>query len=102
MVIRVNGSTISINGRHNKVTVDGKDIDLGTDKEITVVCEGNVEKLEVDACDRVEVKGNAGNVKTASGDVRCGDITGNVQTMSGDVHASKIGGNVSTMSGDVN
>lgn len=100
--IRISGLNVSI--QDNVVIVNGKRIDLKDEKEkeITVVVEGNVEKLEVDYCHQVEVKGNAGNIHTVSGDVRCGDVGGGVSTVSGDVHASRIDGSVSTVSGDIN
>lgn len=100
--IRISGLHVSISD--NVVIVNGKRIDLKDekDKEITVVVEGNVEKLEVDYCHQVEVKGNAGNIHTTSGDIRCGNVGGSVSTVSGDVHASRIDGSVSTVSGDIN
>jgi DUF4097 and DUF4098 domain-containing protein YvlB len=48
------------------------------------------------------ISGHAGEVRTVSGDVKCGDVAGNVTTVSGDVQAKTISGNVKTVSGDVN
>jgi hypothetical protein len=102
--ITINSKSVSgrnivvVNGR---VIVDGKD-ETPESKEINIVVTGDVEKLEVDACSKIEVNGNVHNVKTLSGDVEIsGVVSGNVQTMSGDVKCGDIGGSVSTMSGDV-
>jgi hypothetical protein len=103
-IIRINnngyvGNSIVIT--NGKVIVDGKDVTPDS-KEINISVEGDVAELRVDACSRVSGAGNAGNVKTQSGDVKvAGDVTGNVQSMSGDVDCGSIGGSVSTMSGDV-
>lgn len=86
-----------INGR---VIVDGKTLD--DSKEIHITVEGDCERIEADACSTIEVRGNVrGDVKTMSGDVRCGDVLGHVNTMSGDVIANDINGGASSMSGDI-
>lgn len=99
----VGGMNLTLSG--NVLTVNGKRINLDDekDKNISIVVEGNVDRLEADACDDLTIKGDVQNVKTASGDVKVGgDIKGAVQTMSGDVSARAItSGNISTMSGDV-
>jgi len=109
-VISINGKTIQVNRGtisiiDGKVLIGGKDIsDLKEieEKEINITIEGSVEKLEIDYCAKVQVNGNAQNVKTASGDVNVsGDVLGNIQTMSGDVDCGNVGGGVSTMSGDI-
>jgi hypothetical protein len=92
------GNNIQIN--NNIVKVDGKVVECGHPYVISI--NGDVDKLEVDACESVDVNGVVHNVKTMSGDVVCkGDIGGNVQTMSGDVEAKTIKGLTSTMSGDI-
>ena len=106
--ITINGVTISgVSGKNitiqnNKVIVDGKDITPDT-KEIHIEVHGNIDRLEVDACQKVSVTGNVGNVETLSGDVEVnGEIQGSVQTMSGSVDcAGAIKGSVSTMSGNI-
>lgn len=104
--ININGVTVSgtsIVVRNGKVIVDGKDVTLADVKEINVTITGNVDKLEVDACQTISVKGDVGNVKTLSGTVTItGDVKGSVQTMSGDVDCEgSITGSISTMSGNV-
>lgn len=103
----VNGVVIQTSGRGNvtvrgsRIIVDGKDVTPDS-KEINIVVNGNIEKVEVDACDRISVTGDVGNIHAQSGDVDVtGNVTGSVQTMSGDVDCGNISGSVSTMSGDI-
>ena len=91
------GNNISIN--NNVVKIDGKVTECGHPYTISV--SGDVDKLEVDACESVTVVGSVQSVKTMSGDVKCGDVRGGVQTMSGDVDAKVISGPTTTMSGDI-
>lgn len=104
--IVINGVTISA-GRNititgNRVLVDGADVTPDA-KVVTIEVAGNVEKIEADCCERISVTGDAGIVKTQSGNVDVhGGVSGSVQTMSGDVECGgAIGGGVSTMSGDI-
>jgi hypothetical protein len=104
--ITINGNVISTSGRNvvvnnGKVFIDGVDVTPDS-KTINISVEGDIDKLDVDACSKVEVVGKVGQIKTASGDVEVdGDISGSVSTMSGDVRCGDVGGNVTTMSGDV-
>lgn len=95
------GGDLIINGTRNGVSINGQDFEI-SDKIIKITIEGNVSgKVETGSGD-VTVQGNAGSVKTMSGDARiAGDVNGDVSTMSGDVLAKAIGGNVKTMSGDI-
>lgn len=115
-VVQVNRggkSHISVNGKSyvgnnvtvagNKVYIDGKLSDDEDSKEITIIVDGNIDKLDVDVADFIRVNGNVNSVKTISGDVEVyGDCSGNVKTMSGDVECKSIAGDVETMSGDIN
>lgn len=94
------GRSVSIVG--NKVIVDGKDVTPDA-KDIKIEIAGNVDRLEADCCNSIAVTGDAGSVKTQSGDVTIGGhVSGSVQTMSGDVDCGgPIGGSVATMSGDI-
>ena len=100
--MRVNGTVSIING---KVLCNGKpieDLDSIEEKVINISINGDVEKIDVDACDRIEVTGKVDYIKTMSGDIEVhGDVTGDVETMSGDIDCGNVGGNASTMSGDV-
>lgn len=95
----LSGSSISIS--NGKVIVDGRDVTPDS-KNISIVVDGNIDKIDADVVESILVKGDAGSVKTMSGDVDiAGNVDGNVKTMSGDVECGKISGKVNTMSGDV-
>lgn len=96
--IRYEGRSISVSG--NKVVIDGKDVTPDS-KKINILVEGNLEKINVDYCEKIVVGGNVKEITTGSGDVECGDVTGNVHASSGDIECGNVGGNVETMSGDV-
>jgi DUF4097 and DUF4098 domain-containing protein YvlB len=108
-------NTISINGMNvsgsfsgkgvvianGKVFVDGQDVTPDS-KNITIEVNGNVDKLQVDACSKITVKGSVGDIKTQSGDVNVEeDVRGSISTMSGDVDCNQVHGSVSTMSGNI-
>lgn len=101
---RYNESLSIINGKY---FVDGKEVkdwyELTKDqKEINITIEGDVNKLDVDCCDRIYVKGNVGKVKSTSGDIEVeGDVDGDVQTVSGDIICRNVGGDASTVSGNI-
>lgn len=98
MSIVFNDDGMSINGQPFE-EFDPNKID---DKVINITIVGDVEKLEIGHCNKVEVNGNTNNIKTTSGNVGVtGDVNGNIQTMSGNVNCGNVGGNVSTMSGDI-
>lgn len=108
--VTINGQRIVTNGGSisvidGKVTIDGKDVDLGQFKEkvINIVVEGNVDSITSSSAD-ITVNGSTGAINTQSGDVKVkGDVAGSVSTMSGDVTVKgKVEGNVKTMSGDIN
>lgn len=107
--IFINGQRITTSGGSisvidGKVTIDGKNVDLGqfSEKVINIVVEGNVNSITSSSAD-VTVNGGTGAINTQSGDVKVkGDVTGSVSTMSGDVSVKgKVEGNVKTMSGDI-
>jgi hypothetical protein len=104
-------ATITINGQtftgdnmiisNGRIVVNGNDL-TPNGKEINIAINGNIDRLEVDACQKVGVIGDVGNIKTQSGDVDVkGNVKGNIQTMSGDVDCQQVFGSVSTMSGDI-
>lgn len=109
------GKNIIIN--NGNVIIDGVDVTPQL-KNISISIEGNVDSLNVDACNYIKVSNNVntltttsgdiscanvlGNLKTTSGDISCDDISGDVITVSGDVTARNINGKVSTVSGDIN
>lgn len=92
------GNNVSIvNG---KVYIDGKDVTPDA-KEIYIAVQGDVESIDVGACNDFEVIGNVGSVRTGSGNLKCGNVGGGAQTGSGDIECETINGNVQTGSGNV-
>lgn len=83
-----------------RLFIDGKDV-TPNDKVINVSIEGDVQTVEVGACEMLTITGSVQSVKTGSGSVSCSSVNGPVTTGSGDVECSDISGNVSTGSGDV-
>lgn len=95
----VTGKNISIRGK--QVTVDGEIVSGDSLPNVTIEIHGDVERIDVDACDKLTVNGQAGAVSVVSGNVCCGDVGGSVQTVSGSVACRDVGGNVSTTSGSI-
>jgi DUF4097 and DUF4098 domain-containing protein YvlB len=102
---------ISINGkqysgksvviRDGRVIIDGKE-SLSNDKVINIHIEGNVEKIDVDACEHIIVDGNVGEITTTSGDIQAKQVSGSIKTTSGDVTIEgPCGGSINTVSGDI-
>lgn len=104
-MITINGQTFygdNVTIKNGKVIVDGKDYTPADSKTISISIQGDLKDLNVDACNKVDIKGNVVNAKTVSGDLEIsGDIAGNASTVSGDIKCGNIKGNVSTVSGDI-
>lgn len=120
--ININGTVVKgtniviING---KVIVDGKSV-AAEGPKINITVQGNVDKIDVDYCEKVSVIGDVGEVVTSSGDIEIngsvkesiesssgdikvsGNVGGSVNTTSGDVRCKDVAGNVKTVSGDIN
>ena len=119
--IQVNGNSYSGNSgevSNGKIIIDGVDVTPDY-KNITIVVEGDLNKLDVKACKTLEVGGSVGSLELGMGDIKCGsvakdahtgqgdiqvtgDVQGNVKTGMGNVKASKIVGNAKTGMGYVN
>jgi hypothetical protein len=105
--IVINGMTITAEGRSvsvrdGRVIVDGKDVTPEA-KEIVITVTGDIERLEVGACNTVSIGGNVGSVKCQTGDVEVrGDIRGDASSQTGDINCGgSIHGDASTMTGNV-
>ena len=84
VVRNVKGNISIVNG---KVLVNGKSINefeevTKDEKIINITIEGNVERLEVETCEKIIVHGDAKRIKTNMGSI---EISGNVE---GDVHSN--------------
>lgn len=103
-------ATISINNndvvgrtmiiKNKKIIVDGVDVTPQT-TEITITVTGDIDLLDVDACNTVTVDGCVNNASVGVGDLTCGDVTGDAKTGTGDVKCGTVGGNVKTDVGDI-
>lgn len=113
MNINMKSGTVSINGRSytgtsvsikdGKVIVDGKPQDgAPLAGPISVQVMGDCNLIECGSGD-VTVSGTVrGDVKTISGDVRCGDVGGGIQAISGNVNCGHVAGSTHTVSGNIN
>ena len=97
--INIKGNNVSI--INNKIFVDGKEI--GTEeKEINIIVEGNLDKLEVDCCNLIKVNGVTKDVEVSNGNITIsGDVKGNVNNINGNIIAKVINGNCKTKNGDI-
>ena len=97
--INIKGNNVSI--INNKIFVDGKEI--GTEeKEINIIVEGNLDKLEVDCCNSIKVNGVTKDVEVSNGSITIsGDVKGNVNNVNGNIIAKVINGNCKTKNGDI-
>ena len=97
--INIKGNNVSI--INNKIFVDGKEI--GTEeKEINIIVEGNLDKLEVDCCNSIKVNGVTKDVEVSNGNITInGDVKGNVNNINGNIIAKVINGNCKTKNGDI-
>lgn len=93
-----NGNMIMTNG---KIFIDGKDVTPDA-KEIHVTVTGNIENLEIGACNDLQITGDVGSVKSGSGDIEIyGIVAGDVKAGSGNIHCGNVGGSVKTGSGNI-
>ena len=93
-----NSSIVMTNG---KIIVNGVDVTPDA-KEINVTVTGDVNNLEVGACNKVKITGNVRSVNSGSGDIEInGSVGGDIRTGSGDVHCGNVEGNVRTGSGNI-
>ena len=105
--VTINGVTYtgnrSVAVSNGRVVIDGKDVTPDAAKQISIEVHGDVERLQVDSCEKISVTGDVGSVSTQTGDVDVGgSIDGSVQTQTGDVDcAGSIGGNVNTQVGNI-
>lgn len=119
VVINKNGRTIIVNGdfvrrktintmviNGGKILVDGKplsELDREDERVINITIEGDVERLEIDSCTKVEVQGDAHRIKTSCGDIEIhGDVDGDVHTNMGSITCGDVSGDCHTNMGSIN
>ena len=95
----IKGNSISI--INNKIFVDVKEIET-EEKEINIIVEGNLDKLEVDCCNSIKINGVTKDVEVTNGNIAIsGDVKGNVNNVNGNIIAKVINGNCKTTNGDI-
>ena len=101
VITNVNG-TMTI--RDGKVYVNGSLVEhLPKDQpEIIIEVIGDVERLDVEHCESIHIKGNAKRVKTGYGTITVdGNIDGDAHTNFGDIRCKRIEGDARTNFGNV-
>lgn len=94
-----NGNNITI--KNGDIIIDGNNIEIDS-KNINIIVNGDIDKLDITSCNSLEIKGDVNSIKTTSGDINCGNIKGDVNTISGDIKVDgNIYGNTKTVSGDI-
>lgn len=105
--ININGKTIHTNGGNicignGKITIDGKEVGFEDSKEINIEITGNVESLDVDSCNKINIKGDCTIVKTHNGSVDIeGNVNRDVSTHNGNIDCGNVGGSISTRNGNI-
>jgi hypothetical protein len=109
--------TLTVNGRQytgrsvtqkgGRIFVDDRDVTDEVEaptnaREITIVVQGDVEKLEAYGDQRITIDGDVGSIETTSGSIDIkGIVTGNVASMSGPIVCGKVSGSVKSVSGPI-
>ena len=96
----IEGNSISV--INNKIFVDGKEIEIEEEREINIIVEGNLDKLEVDCCNSIKINGVTKDVEVTNGNMTIsGDVKGNINNVNGNIIAKIINGNCKTTNGDI-
>lgn len=97
------GSVKSMVIKGGKIYINGSEQVIPSDhQEITINIQGDVERLEVEQCEKIHIHGNAGRVKVNCGSVDVtGDIKGDANVNCGNIHCQSIEGDASTTMGDI-
>jgi DNA polymerase/3'-5' exonuclease PolX len=104
VIHNIKGDVTIVNG---KMLVNGKPLEeydeaIKDEKVVNITIEGDVERLEVDTCETITVKGNAKRIKTNMGDIEIGgDVSGDVHTNMGSITCGKIEGDCHTNMGSI-
>lgn len=97
---RTSNCLLSVIG--NNIILDNEVIGKIEDKVINITIEGNVEELNIDACNTLTVKGSVQSLQLTNGDIIVeNSVMGDVKNTNGDIIAKEIKGNVKTTNGDI-
>jgi hypothetical protein len=84
------------------VVVDGKQIDLPENEKVINIYAESIDRIEVDSCNEVIVKGNSGSILVSQGNVSVGgNVDGDINVSQGNVYCGNIGGDVSVSIGNI-
>lgn len=88
---------------NGKIIIDGKATDIPTDyPNITINIQGDIERLEVEQCEKINISGNAKRVKTNCGSIDVqGDIQGDAHTNCGSISCKVVEGDAHTNMGSI-
>lgn len=86
-----------------KIIIDGKVANIPTDyPNITINIQGDIERLEVQQCDKINISGNAKRVKTNCGSIDVqGNIEGDAHTNCGSISCNVVEGDAHTNMGSI-
>lgn len=87
--INIKGNDITISA--NRIIVDGKVIKDNLKGNLTIIVEGNCNKL--DCTGSVEIKGNCGSIDCGGSCTIKGSVIGNIDA-GGSVHCGKVTGDI--------
>lgn len=87
----------------SKIIIDGKVVNIPTDyPSITINIQGDIERLEVEQCDKINISGNARRVKTNCGSIDVkGNIEGDAHTNCGSISCKVVEGDAHTNMGSI-
>lgn len=115
-IISKNGSRTIIVGKGESMTmmngktyINGEEVNLDElanqqedSKVYHIHIEGDIDKLEIDHCEKISVIGNVRKIHTSYGSIEIkGDVDGDVHTNMGDIECGNVDGDVHTNMGSI-
>ena len=109
MAIKINGKLYKVNGPvsiiNDKILVNGEpieDLEALEAKTIDIHIDGSVDKIKLDYCRTIEIKGDCNKIDIVNGDVEVGcDVDGDISTVNGNIECGDVSGDASTVNGKV-
>lgn len=106
-MININGKSYKGNNvtiSNGEVWIDGKLADdINKDEKIiNITISANIQKLDIDNCNKLEINGNCKDVTSKNGDIKInGSVDGNVNSKNGNIVCGKVSGDVETKNGNI-
>ena len=96
------GSASSVTIRDGKIIINGQETKIPTMPKLTIKILGDVERLDIQHCEKVEITGNAKRVKTNCGSINVqGNIEGDAHTNCGSISCNVVEGDANTNMGSI-